>query len=95
MANAVAPGVLDRYLARTGFKSQQADQPQPADAPANLWEPADDTGEPDYGAHGRFDDRATSRSAQLWASQHRGVIAAGAAAMLAGAGALTARLRRR
>jgi NAD(P)-dependent dehydrogenase (short-subunit alcohol dehydrogenase family) len=95
LANAVAPGILDRYLARTGFQSQQTDQPHRADAPANLWEPADDTGEPDHGAHGRFDDRATSRSAQLWASQHHGLIAAGAATVLAGAGALAARLRRR
>ena len=28
VANAVAPGLLDRYLARTGFSSQQTDQPQ-------------------------------------------------------------------
>jgi hypothetical protein len=26
--NAIAPGLLDRYLARTGFKSQQTDQPR-------------------------------------------------------------------
>src|SRR3954451_8202784 len=41
LANAVAPGLLDRYLARTGFKSQQTDAPQPPDQPANLWEPVD------------------------------------------------------
>ena len=40
-ANAVVPGLLDRYLARTGFASQQTDQPKDPDAPANLWEPAD------------------------------------------------------
>src|SRR3954451_6551317 len=65
IANAVAPGVLDRYLARTGFKSQQTDQQRPADARANLWEPADGSREPDAGAHGDFDDKATTRSAQL------------------------------
>src|SRR5256885_13775442 len=30
LANAVAPGLLDRYLARTGFASQQTDAPPPA-----------------------------------------------------------------
>jgi short-subunit dehydrogenase len=58
MANRVAGGLLDRYLARTGFKSQQTDQPRPDDQPANLWEPADGSGGHDFGAHGAFDDRA-------------------------------------
>ncbi|XVV11944.1 SDR family oxidoreductase [Actinoplanes sp. CA-131856] len=86
IANAVAPGILDRYLARTGFDSQQTDEKRPADEPANLWEPADGRGEPDAGAHGAFDDQAKSRSAQLWLSQHHGLVAAG----LAGAAALWA-----
>ncbi|HET6562681.1 MAG TPA: SDR family oxidoreductase [Marmoricola sp.] len=73
LANAVAPGLLDRYLARTGFASQQTDQPR-RDRPANLWEPADEGR--DYGTHGRFDDRSTVRSPQLWASQHHGTLAA-------------------
>jgi NAD(P)-dependent dehydrogenase (short-subunit alcohol dehydrogenase family) len=58
MANRVAGGLLDRYLARTGCKSQQTDQPRPDDQPANLWEPADGSGGHDFGAHGAFDDRA-------------------------------------
>jgi NAD(P)-dependent dehydrogenase (short-subunit alcohol dehydrogenase family) len=58
VANRVAGGLLDRYLARTGFKSQQTDQPRPDDQPANLWEPADGSGGHDFGAHGAFDDRA-------------------------------------
>src|SRR5437764_5773710 len=37
LANAVAPGILDRYLARTGYKSQQTDEPHDPDQPANLW----------------------------------------------------------
>ena len=36
VVNAVAPGLLDRYLARTGISSQQTDQPQPDHAPVNL-----------------------------------------------------------
>ena len=54
-----AGGLLDRYLGRTGIDSQQTEEPQPADAPANLWEPADGPDGRDHGAHGRFDDRAT------------------------------------
>lgn len=91
LANAIAPGLLDRYLARTGFSAQQTERPRDADRPSNLWQPADEY--QDYGAHGEFDDRATSRSAQLWASQHHGVLA-GAAATVAGV-ATAARVRRR
>ncbi len=80
-ANAVAPGVLDRYLARTGFKSQQTDSPPPEDRTGNLERPRDAAGERDYTAHGAFDDEAHSRDPQTWASRHHGVLAgAGAAA---------------
>jgi NAD(P)-dependent dehydrogenase (short-subunit alcohol dehydrogenase family) len=91
-ANAIAPGLLDRYLARTGFKSQQTDQPQSPDAPANLWEPADGQDGHDFGAHGIFDDKAHNPDPQLWASQHHGVLAAAGIAAAAGVSAL---LRRR
>jgi NAD(P)-dependent dehydrogenase (short-subunit alcohol dehydrogenase family) len=88
LANAVAPGLLDRYLARTGFSSQQDDRPQPGNLPTNLWHPADGKDGHDYTAHGSFDTRSTQRSPQLWASQHHGALAAAAAA--AAAGILTA-----
>jgi NAD(P)-dependent dehydrogenase (short-subunit alcohol dehydrogenase family) len=84
LANAVAPGLLDRYLARTGFKAQQTDQPHDPNDPGNLWQPEDDESGHDFGAHGEFDDRAKRHSWQVWASQHRGV--------LAGAGLATAAL---
>ena len=58
LANAMAPAVLDRYLARTGFASQQTDQPVAPDRPDNLWEPLDDNAGADHGAHGAFDARA-------------------------------------
>jgi NAD(P)-dependent dehydrogenase (short-subunit alcohol dehydrogenase family) len=82
-ANAVAPGLLDRYLAWQGFQSQQTGEPRPADQPANLWHPVDDEHGPDEGAHGDFDGKAKSRSAQLWASQHHGTVAAVAGGLLA------------
>jgi hypothetical protein len=96
IANAVAPGVLDRYLAWTGFRSQQTGQPRPSRQPANLWRPADAAPGHDFGAHGDFDPRATSRSWQLWASQHHGLLAtAGVAATAMGAAAAAVRSRRR
>jgi NAD(P)-dependent dehydrogenase (short-subunit alcohol dehydrogenase family) len=79
-ANAVAPGLLDRYLGRTGFDSQQTSQPQDPDAPVNLWEPADGRGGHDFGAHGVFDSQAVNRDPQLWASKHHGVLGAAVAA---------------
>ena len=89
LANAVAPGLLDRYLARTGFKSQQTSQPRNPDAPVNLWEPADGEDGHDFGAHGSFDSKAHGRSPQVWLSEHHGLLAAaGATALGAGVAAL-------
>ncbi len=94
-ANAIAPGLLDRYLARTGFASQQTGQERRPDQPVNLWEPADGSGGEDFGAHGIFDDVAKARSRQLWASQHHGAVGLGLVAALAGVGGLLARAVRR
>jgi NAD(P)-dependent dehydrogenase (short-subunit alcohol dehydrogenase family) len=84
-ANALVPGLLDRYLARTGFSSQQTDTPENGDAPANLWHPADGSEGRDFGSHGHFDDVAHEADPQLWASHHHGwltgAVAAGTAAM--------------
>ncbi len=77
MANTVIPGALDRYLGRTGFSSQQTDEPEDPNRPFNLWEPVDR--ETDHGAHGRFDDQAHPRSLQWWWTTHRALVAAGAA----------------
>ena len=78
----IAPALLDRYLARTGFDSQKTDQEVPAGRrPDNLFEPVDGPGAADHGAHGIFDDRSHQRSVQLWASHHpalTGALAAGA-----------------
>ena len=77
IANAIAPGILDRYLARTGYNSQQTEQPVDPDQPTNLWQPADEVD--DYGAHGRFSDEAHDADPQVWASQHHGLLATAAA----------------
>ena len=75
-ANKLAPALLDRYLARTGYASQQTDQPADPDRPDNLMDPVDGPAGTDHGAHGCFDDRSHPRSAQLWLSQHRAASAA-------------------
>jgi NAD(P)-dependent dehydrogenase (short-subunit alcohol dehydrogenase family) len=88
LANAVAPGILDRYLARTGVKSQQTGEPRDPDQPTNLWAPADGPDGKDFGAHGAFDSRSTERSVQLWGSQHHGVLGGAlGAAVVAGTAA--------
>ncbi|HEY3883113.1 MAG TPA: SDR family oxidoreductase [Trebonia sp.] len=65
VAQKFAAPLLDRYLARTGYDSQQTKEPADPAQPANLWQPADQAPGSDHGAHGDFDDRAGSRSVQL------------------------------
>ncbi len=91
IVNAVAPALLDRYLAATGFGSQQTDQPEDPEHLSNLWAALDGTGGHDHGAEGRFDSRSHSRSLQMWASQHHGVLAGLAAGAAGLAAALTDR----
>ncbi|EME67216.1 short chain dehydrogenase [Rhodococcus ruber BKS 20-38] len=91
-ANAIAPGLLDRYLARTGLDSQQTDQPRDPDQPVNLWHPADGPDGEDFTAHGAFDDCAKTSSAQAWLSRHHGLIATALGAVgVVGAAALVGR----
>ncbi|MEU6711724.1 SDR family oxidoreductase [Nonomuraea sp. NPDC046802] len=84
LAQRVAPALVDRYVARTGIRSQQTDD-RPPTGISNLWEPADETR--DYGAHGAFNHRSHAHSPQTWLSQHRGplllALAGAAAATLA------------
>jgi NAD(P)-dependent dehydrogenase (short-subunit alcohol dehydrogenase family) len=77
IGNRVAPALLDRYLARTGFGAQQTDDALPSMDRANLY----DAAPVDHGAHGVFDNRAHAHSAQLWASTHRAGIAVAAGAL--------------
>ncbi len=96
LANAVAPGFLDRYLARTAFESQQ-DQHGDGEyaGPGNLWSPADGPHGRDFGAHGRFDDEAVPESPQDWVSRNRGRMGAGLVAAGGLGAVVTAGMRRR
>ncbi|MET9281061.1 SDR family oxidoreductase [Streptomyces anthocyanicus] len=91
----LAPGLLDRYLARTGYDGQQTDRPVDPSRPANLWKPPDDTAPDDYGAHGIFDDEAHARSVQFWISRNRRRLALATAVTGAVAAALAGGLGRR
>jgi NAD(P)-dependent dehydrogenase (short-subunit alcohol dehydrogenase family) len=91
VANAIAPGLLDRYLARTNVQAQQTDQPNDPEAPGNLWEPLDDAPGTDHGAHGEFDERSHTRDPQLWLSRHHGALGLGVGAALAVAAGWLAR----
>ncbi len=92
-ANALAPGLLDRYLGKTGYQAQQTGQHRDPDAPVNLWAPADGPQGKDFGAHGVFDDKSTNTDPQLWASHHHGLLGGVAAAALAGVAAIIGRRR--
>jgi NAD(P)-dependent dehydrogenase (short-subunit alcohol dehydrogenase family) len=70
LANRVIPAVLDRYLARTGYRSQQTDEKVAADRPDNLFHPVDGKDGHDHGPHGIFDDKSHDRSPQLWIAEH-------------------------
>jgi MYXO-CTERM domain-containing protein len=81
----LAPGLLDRILARLGYGQQSALPPAAQD---NLYNPLPG----DRGAHGRFDAEAARRSPHFWAATHPKTYYAAVA--LAGLLALLA-LRRR
>ena len=92
IGNKVLPNVGDHYLAATGFKSQQTDQPEDPNRPDNLWDPVD--ADEDHGCHGAFDARAHGVSPLFWAEKHKLNYAVGVAA-LAGAVGLGWLLARR
>ena len=71
--NKLAPWAADWVLKQQGYDGQQTDSPMP-DRQDNLFEPVDR----DMGSHGRFDHQARRTSAQLWATMHRGALAAAA-----------------
>jgi NADP-dependent 3-hydroxy acid dehydrogenase YdfG len=75
----VMPGLLDRYLARTGYRSQQTREPAELSRKDNLWSPLPG----DQGAHGRFDRRARRHNLELSLRMRRwSATAAGVAAVL-------------
>lgn len=80
----IVPGLLDKYLGKTGYASQQYDGPEDPNRPTNLWESVPG----DFAAHGVFNERAHSWSPEVWMDTNRGwlvmipVAAAGVAAVI-------------
>jgi NAD(P)-dependent dehydrogenase (short-subunit alcohol dehydrogenase family) len=95
VANKFVPALLDRYLARTGYDSQQTDAEPAETGPGNLARAADGPAGSDHGAHGIFDGRSHPRSAQLWAVEHPQVTGAAAAAAVVAGAVLAGRLASR
>lgn len=87
LANRIAPGLIDRYLAKAGYSGQLSDQPTGPDAPANLFHPVPG----DYGAHGRFDSRSKTGSWEMFTDRHRTAFWAAAAIAVLGCAHLVAK----
>jgi short-subunit dehydrogenase len=74
--NRLAAPLLDRYLARAAYRAQLAPEPIEPNRRDNLWQ----TVPGDHGAHGRFTDRSSPASRELWMSTHRGLLVGACAA---------------
>ncbi len=87
----VIPGLLDRYLGKTGYKSQQIpNEPKNPEAPNNLYSYVPGK----HSARGKFADRSTMTSAEVFIVLNRNMLALGAAALLAVAGTALALKRK-
>ena len=76
------PGLLDRYLGKTGYKSQQLqDEPRDPDAPNNLYEYVPGV----HSTRGKFDARSKKSSVEVTLAMHRNVLAVGALGLIAAA----------
>jgi NAD(P)-dependent dehydrogenase (short-subunit alcohol dehydrogenase family) len=92
IGNRFVAGILDHYLAKTGYSGQQAPEKKQPMLPTNLYEPVAG----DQGSRGIFSDKAKETSPQIWYTQHRRVsYAAAVGAAAAGVGALLVGLRKR
>jgi len=84
------PGLLDLYLGKTGYKSQQIpNEPKDPSAPNNLYEYVPGK----HSARGKFADRSTMTSIEVGISLNKGFIAL-AAAVLTAAGGFVLAIRR-
>lgn len=82
------PGLLDRYLGKTGYKSQQI-QGEPKDpyAPNNLYEYVPGV----HSARGKFTDRSSRSSAEIYVTLHKSWFTLGAIALATAGGILAAK----
>lgn len=91
VAQKFIPGLLDAYLGKTGYKGQQLEgQPQDPNAPNNLYKFVPGR----HSARGKFDDRSSRTSAEVFFSLHRDWFALGAVGVLAGVAMVYPKRRR-
>jgi NAD(P)-dependent dehydrogenase (short-subunit alcohol dehydrogenase family) len=84
----IIPGLLDRYLGRTGYKSQQIQgEPRDPNAPNNLYSYVPGV----HSARGKFDDRSKRTSVEVFLTLHKHWVLAAAAVVLAAGGTLLVR----
>ncbi|MGH8316604.1 MAG: SDR family oxidoreductase [Steroidobacteraceae bacterium] len=89
--NRLAAPLLDRYLSRTAYRAQLAEEPIEPNRRDNLWQSVPG----DHGAHGRFAERSSATSRGLWLTTHRKLLvslcAVGAGLVCLAASRLSAR----
>ncbi len=90
VANKLAPGLLDRILAKSGYSGQLTQDVKPAGSPANLYTAVPGS----YGSHGRFDSRSRRESLEFALSKNRGLVLSGVLALGVVVAAATSSLRR-
>jgi short-subunit dehydrogenase len=88
VVNKIAPGFLDRYLAKRAFGAQQRKSATDPEHPVDLWQPVPGL----HRVRGSFSKEAKSTCASLWIDTHRG--AAVGAAMAVGLGLIALLARR-
>lgn len=86
VGNKVAPWLVERVLAKQGYKGQQSDKPADPNRPDNLFSPPPG----DQGAHGPYDAKARGSSVQTQIAKNRGALAGAAAAVFVLTGSLFA-----
>ncbi|MDR5784993.1 SDR family oxidoreductase [Caballeronia sp. LP003] len=67
LANRVAPALIDRYLAKSGYSGQLTAESLAPGSPNNLFEPVPG----DFSAHGHFDEQAKQQSWEMFTDRHR------------------------
>ena len=79
LGDKLAPGLLDRYLASTGYDAQQTAEAEDPSRPDNLFAPVPGH----WAAHGRFDREARERLRPPWGAWlAAGAVVSAAAALL-------------
>jgi NAD(P)-dependent dehydrogenase (short-subunit alcohol dehydrogenase family) len=88
VAQKFVPGLLDRYLGKTGYESQQIKgEPRDPNAPNDLYHYVPGV----HSARGKFDDRSKRTSAEVFVTLHRTWFMAAAALILVAGGTLMAK----